>query len=49
MFFLNREVPIYSLEFVILAYGGSVHWDGDDSEVDYDSDTITHTIVDRDP
>jgi pescadillo protein len=30
-FFLSREVPRYSLEFVILAFGGEIYWDGDDS------------------
>lgn len=51
MFWLNREVPRYSLEFVILAFGGQVFWDEDDelAEVHYDSSSITHCITDREP
>lgn len=31
-FFLFREVPRYSLEFVILAFGGELFWDDDKGE-----------------
>mmetsp|Transcript_46332 Transcript_46332/g.53694 ORF Transcript_46332/g.53694 Transcript_46332/m.53694 type:complete len:539 (+) Transcript_46332:19-1635(+) len=47
VFFLNREVPKYSLEFVIQAFGGEVLWDTDD--VNIDDERITHVVTDRDP
>lgn len=47
VFFLNREVPRYSLELVILAFGGEVLWDTDD--VNIDDERITHVVTDRDP
>lgn len=47
VFFCNREVPRYSLEFVILAFGGKVLWDTDN--VDISNKTITHVLTDRDP
>lgn len=50
-FFLGREVPRYSLEFVIRALGGNVSWEAsDESEAGpYSSGDarITHHIVDR--
>jgi pescadillo protein len=47
VFFCNREVPRYSLEFVILAFGGIVIWDSD--AINIEDDRITHVITDRDP
>jgi len=45
-FFLSREVPRDSLEFVIRCFGGRVSWDGGPFEESDES--ITHSIVDRD-
>ncbi|KAF9998053.1 mRNA-binding ribosome synthesis protein nop7 [Entomortierella chlamydospora] len=48
--FLSREVPRYSLEFVLRAYGGNVGWDavlGEGSPFDENDDRITHQISDR--
>jgi pescadillo len=47
VFFCNREVPRYSLEFVILCFGGEVLWDSDN--VNVDDSRITHVLTDRDP
>ncbi|KAJ3381119.1 mRNA-binding ribosome synthesis protein nop7 [Entophlyctis sp. JEL0112] len=50
VFFLNREVPRSSLEFVIKSFGGSVGWpetSGSGSAVTVDDSTITHHIIDR--
>ncbi|KAJ3110601.1 mRNA-binding ribosome synthesis protein nop7 [Phlyctochytrium bullatum] len=50
VFFLSREVPRTSLEFVIRAFGGKVAWDessGSGSEFRVDDPRITHQIVDR--
>jgi pescadillo protein len=44
VFWLGREVPKYSLEFVIKSFGGKVLWDNLGSE---DDKSITHQIVDR--
>ncbi len=49
VFFLNREVPRESLEFVILCFEGEVYWDGDGSNINEDSSKITHFVTDRDP
>eukprot|EP00612_Vaucheria_litorea_P000451 CAMPEP_0171457962 /NCGR_PEP_ID=MMETSP0945-20130129/3827_1 /TAXON_ID=109269 /ORGANISM="Vaucheria litorea, Strain CCMP2940" /LENGTH=403 /DNA_ID=CAMNT_0011983667 /DNA_START=380 /DNA_END=1588 /DNA_ORIENTATION=- len=46
-FFLNREVPKYWLEFIILSCGGVVGWEGIGSPFAIDDPTITHHIVDR--
>jgi len=46
VFLCSREVPRYSLEFVILAFGGEVTWD---SDPDLINKKITHVITDRDP
>jgi pescadillo len=40
-FYLSTEVPRYSLEYVILAFGGAVTLDSNDS-------SVTHVITDRD-
>lgn len=51
VFFLSREVPRYSLEPVIRAFGGTVSWQGIGDQGNGaipDSDSrITHHIVDR--
>ncbi|KAI8923074.1 Pescadillo N-terminus-domain-containing protein [Entophlyctis helioformis] len=50
VFWLSREVPRYSLEFVIKALGGQVGWDetaGVGSPYTIDDPRITHHIVDR--
>lgn len=41
-FYLSTEVPRYSLEFVILAMGGTITYDFDPK-----NQTITHVITDR--
>eukprot|EP00039_Didymoeca_costata_P009934 m.132681 g.132681 ORF g.132681 m.132681 type:complete len:209 (-) comp14652_c0_seq3:2327-2953(-) len=50
-FFLSREVPKYSLEFVIRSFGGHVSWQGigDQGAGPYSEDDarITHHVVDR--
>ncbi|EEB05858.1 pescadillo-family BRCT domain-containing protein [Schizosaccharomyces japonicus yFS275] len=49
-FFLSREVPRYSLEFLIRAFGGKVGWDpvlGAGSPFSEDDTVITHHISDR--
>ena len=46
---MSSEVPRYSLEFVILAFGGQAHWTGDDSDVKWDDKRITHYVTDRNP
>jgi pescadillo len=40
-FYLNTEVPRYSLEYVILACGGEVELENNDA-------SITHVVTDRD-
>lgn len=48
--YLSREVPKFSLEFVIKAFGGKVGWDatlGQDSPFKEDDPRITHQICDR--
>ncbi len=50
VFWLSREVPRYSLEFVIKAFGGQCGWDssvGCGSPFNIDSPKITHQITDR--
>ena len=49
-FFLAREVPRYSLEFVIRAFGGQVSWDpilGGGSPLLESDPAITHHVCDR--
>ena len=46
-FFLNREVPMYSLEFILLSAGCQIGFDGEDSAFDESAEGITHQIVDR--
>ncbi|KAF9910164.1 mRNA-binding ribosome synthesis protein nop7 [Lobosporangium transversale] len=48
--FLSREVPRYSLEFILRACGGHVGWDpvlGEGSPFKENDDRITHQISDR--
>jgi pescadillo protein len=45
-FCCSREVPRYSLEFVILSFAGKVTWETDP---DYNASKVTHVITDRDP
>eukprot|EP00842_Homolaphlyctis_polyrhiza_P003942 jgi/Hompol1/4549/HPOL_000105-RA len=50
VFWLSREVPRYSLEFVIRAFGGRVGWDessGSGSPFEVSDSRITHHISDR--
>ncbi|KAJ3230800.1 mRNA-binding ribosome synthesis protein nop7 [Chytriomyces hyalinus] len=50
VFFLSREVPRNSLEFVIKSFGGKVGWpetSGAGAAVAESDPTITHQIVDR--
>lgn len=47
VFFLNREVPRYSLEFLIPAFGGDFGYDGEESLYKEDNKKITHHIMDR--
>jgi len=44
-FWLSREVPRESLEFVIKSFGGKVSWEG--TGVNEENEDITHQIVDR--
>jgi pescadillo protein len=46
-FYLNREVPLYSLEFILLSAGCQVGYEGDDSPYPESAEGITHHIVDR--
>lgn len=50
-FYLNREVPLESLCFVIRSFSGEVSWDKNlfpGATFDENDKTITHQIVDRD-
>ncbi|CAG8821583.1 2315_t:CDS:2, partial [Dentiscutata erythropus] len=50
IFYLSREVPKYSLEFVIRSFGGLVGWDDTveiGSPFKEDDERITHHIIDR--
>ncbi|KAK3033058.1 hypothetical protein RJ639_035684 [Escallonia herrerae] len=46
-FFLSREVPKESLEFVIPAFGGTFSWEGKGAPFKESDESITHQIVDR--
>lgn len=46
-FYLNREVPQYSLEFILLSAGCELGYDGSNSPFDESAEGITHHIVDR--
>jgi len=47
VFFCSREVPRYTLEYVILAFGGEILWETD--TVNITNKRITHVLTDRDP
>jgi len=47
VFFMNRETPKFSLEFVIRSFGGSIGWEDSDSPYTVESKEITHHILDR--
>lgn len=50
LIWLSREVPRYSLEFIIKSAGGKVGWDetaGSGSQFKSDDSRITHQITDR--
>jgi len=46
-FFLNRETPIYSLEFILLGAGCQIGFDSEESPFNESAEGITHQIVDR--
>jgi pescadillo protein len=46
-FFMNREVPHYALELVLLSAGCQLGFDGRNSPFDESAEGITHHIVDR--
>lgn len=48
VFFLSREVPKESLEFIIRCFGGKVSWEGKFSPYSTNDSRITHHIIDRD-
>uniref|UniRef100_A0A7S3SFK0 BRCT domain-containing protein n=2 Tax=Emiliania huxleyi TaxID=2903 RepID=A0A7S3SFK0_EMIHU len=45
--YCGRECPLRSLEFVVLACGGTLGWDGEASRLEGSDGSITHQIVDR--
>lgn len=47
VFFISREVPRENVEFLILAFGGKIGWEGEGSPVSYTDSSITHVIMDR--
>jgi len=48
LFWISREVPKESLEFIIKSFGGQVAWSGEGSPIDDENnETITHHIIDR--
>jgi len=48
VFWISREVPKDSLEFIIKSFGGKAGWDGEGSPIKSEEDeSITHQIVDR--
>ena len=47
VFYCGRETPLPSLEFIILACGGRVGWDGEASPYAIDDARITHHVIDR--
>jgi len=48
VFWISREVPKDSLEFVIKSFGGQVVWEGEGSFIKEEkNETITHHIIDR--
>ena len=47
VFFLSREVPRESVEFLILCFGGKIGWEGEGSPFSYTDPAITHVVMDR--
>ena len=47
VFFISREVPRESVEFVILCFGGKIGWEGEGSPYSYTDPAITHVVMDR--
>jgi len=45
--FCGRETPVATLEFLILATGGRVGWEGETSPLSHDDESITHQVIDR--
>jgi len=46
-FFLGRETPVGSLDFIIKCMGGRVGWEGENSPFLSTYDGITHWVIDR--
>jgi pescadillo protein len=44
---LSREVPKYSIEYLIISFGGSFGYDGDLSTFSDDDKNVTHHVIDR--
>ena len=47
VFYFNREVPTYALEFIVPAFGGKFGYEGEASQFGEDSAEITHHVMDR--
>lgn len=47
VFFISREVPRETVEFVILCFGGKIGWEGAGSPFSYSDPAVTHVIMDR--
>lgn len=47
VFYLNRETPTYSLEFLIPAFGGEFGYEGENSPYGVDDKEVTHHVMDR--
>jgi pescadillo protein len=46
-FYFNREAPIYSLQYLVLSFGGVFGHDGENSKFNSEHKSITHHIFDR--
>lgn len=46
-FFINREVPLTTLQMCTTAFGGRIGWDGPGSPFDASDASITHHVIDR--
>jgi hypothetical protein len=46
IFFLNRETPIYSLQYLILSFGGFYLTEDDEQDI-LKKTKITHHVLDR--
>lgn len=47
VFYLNPEIPTYSLEFLLVGFGGEFGYSGDETEYKKTSEEVTHIIMDR--